>query len=80
MLKQVICSTVDGFCGYDMVACLRKILNGISYRSGARSNTESGNSTFKSGNSPLKNILSGVCEPSVYIAGISKAKTGGGMS
>ena len=70
MCKEVIGSAVDGLGGYDMLPAFGKSLNGVVYGGGTRRGCKGGRTAFERGNAAFENILGGVGQSAVNVAGV----------
>ena len=70
VLQQVVASAVNGVLGHDVVPCVSQCKDGIcdGCRLGCRG--QAGHSAFQCGDPLLQDILGGIGQPSVDVAGI----------
>lgn len=79
MSQKIIGSAVDGFGGDDVLAALGKSLNGIVNGGSARRGCKGRRTSLKGSNSLFENVLGGVGQSAVDVAGIAETETVGGM-
>ena len=75
VLQQVGGAAVDGFLGDDVAAVLGQSLDGVVDGSCAGGHCQRGDTALERGNALLKDILGGVGQAAIDVAGILEAKT-----
>ncbi len=75
--QQVIASAVDGLLSHNVIAGLGQGLNGIGDGRGAGGGGQGGASALQGRNALFQNVLGGVGQPAVNVAGVLKAEAGG---
>ena len=79
MLKEVICSAVDGLCRNDVVARAGDVEDGICDCGCARCHCKCADSAFQCGDALFKDILGGVREAAVDVPRVGEAEACGRM-
>ena len=79
VLQQIVGAAVYVFGGDDMISRARDVQYGIGDGGGAGSHGKCAYTALKSGDTLLKDILGGICQAAVDIAGVGQAKAGGGV-
>ena len=75
--QEVVAAAVNGFGGYDVVACMCDVLESVSDGGRSRSYGQSGYSAFQGGHAFLEHSLRAVGQPSVDVAGGLQAEACG---
>ena len=75
--KQVIAAAVDGFLGDNVIAGLGQSFNGIGDGSSAGGQSQGRNAALKSCNAFFQDVLRGVGQTAVDVAGVCQTKAGG---
>ena len=77
--QEVVAAAVNGFGGYDVVACTRDVFESITDGGCSRSYSQSGYSSFQGGYAFLEHSLRAVGQPSVDVAGGLQSEACGGI-
>ena len=79
VLEQVIRAAIDGLGRYDMVPRAGDVQDGVCDGGRAGSDGQGAHASFQGGDPLLQDVLRGVRQAAVDIAGISEAETRGGV-
>lgn len=76
MGKQVVCAAVDGLLADDVIALLREGFDRIGDCRRTGGNRQTRDAAFKRGNALFKDVLRGVGESAIDVAGVAAARNG----
>ena len=77
--QQIAGAAINGLLGHDVLALLGQCLNGIGDGGGAGGNGQTGSTLFQGSNALFKNLLGGVGQTAVDVAGSGQAEPVGGI-
>ena len=79
VLQEVVGAAVDGLGRYDMVACTSDVQDCVGDGGGAGGDGQRAHAAFQRGDALLQDVLGGVRQAAVNVAGIRQAETRGGV-
>ena len=74
VLQQVVAAAVDGLLGHDVITGLCQSLDGVGDGSGTGSGRQSRHAAFQGCDALLKNVLGGVGQAAIDVAGVCQAE------